>query len=571
MVNVNRRTFVLGVGAAAGTAAWGVGMPDKARALTLGVNRAVDSRGTTLEQAAAPVGASGYRRLTAGPGYPLIVRTELATASATRDDRRTGLAAIVQTTDLHLVDTQSPMRLEWLTSLSMSMSRPQEQLNTQGGVSLVKRINSLAGGPFSGRQIDCVVSTGDNTDNHESIELDWFLQLMSGGSITPNTGDPSRYEGIQDSGDPGYYNVASPLTDDFKKAGFPHLPGFFNAALASHSSPGLTRPWYSVFGNHDDSIQGMLPSDWWAMAALYTGNQKFIGFKDPALAAFYSSLGGAMTAGQPSTSALLTRTVTPDSRRRPFTPTEYIKRHLDPAVTGPGPFGHGFTADNAASGRGYYRFPIAPGVVGLSLDSTNRAGWVDGSIGDEQWRWLEAQLKAGSSTSYDVFGFVQKRAVTDTLFVVFSHHTSTTMGNILLDPAKPFDLRHAGSELVSLLQRYPNVIAWVNGHTHYNRITPQRHSNPKRSFWEINTASHIDYPQHARVIDVCDNADGTLSIFTTLLESAAPYAVDYSDLSQTGLASLYREFAFNDPKADPTYMGGDADRNTELLLVHPLR
>ena len=62
--------------------------------------RSVHPRGTTLEQAAAPVATSGYTRLTAGPGYPLVVRADLAEPRPSRDDTRTGLASIVQFTDL---------------------------------------------------------------------------------------------------------------------------------------------------------------------------------------------------------------------------------------------------------------------------------------------------------------------------------------------------------------------------------------------------------------------------------------------------------------------------------------
>ena len=105
----------------------------------------------------------------------------------------------------------------------------------------------------------------------------------------------------------------------------------------------------------------------------------------------------------------------------------------------------------------------------------------------------------------------------------------------------------------------------MNGHIHRNEITP--HSAPDgRSFWEISTASHVDYPQLARVIELVDNKDGTISLFTTLVESAAPHRTDFSDLTQTGLAALYRELSYNAPGANLT-LGGDAnDRNTELVL-----
>lgn len=185
-------------------------------------------------------------------------------------------------------------------------------------------------------------------------------------------------------------------------------------------------------------------------------------------------------------------------------------------------------------------------------------------------KWLESVLQSYSTHWYDTDGNVVRRGSNDQLIVIFSHHTSTTMGNLLPDPYNLFEGRHSGTELVTLLQRYPNVVGWVNGHTHANQITPHGHAVPERSFWEINTASHIDFPQHARIIEITDNADGTLSLFTTLVESAAPYATDFSSTTDAALAALYRELSCNDPYAAPAQkLGGTADHNTELLLTHP--
>jgi hypothetical protein len=68
------------------------------------------------------------------------------------------------------------------------------------------------------------------------------------------------------------------------------------------------------------------------------------------------------------------------------------------------------------------------------------------------------------------------------------------------------------------------------------------------------------------VIELVDNKDGTISLFTTLIESAAPHATDFADLSQTGLAALYRELSFNAAGRRDTLTGTSGDRNTELVL-----
>lgn len=528
--------------------------------------------GTTLERAARPVSRNGYTRLTAGKGYPLIVRTDLSAARSGREDRRTGRASVVQLTDLHVLDAQSPVRFEWLHPLTGSAFRPQEALGTHGATQLVDRVNALRTGPFSDRAFDCVVTTGDSSDNHEKIELDWFLAVMSGGAITANTGAWNSWEGVQSAGDRLYYLPETTAQDAYKKAGFPQIPGFFDRAMQPHRSAGLATKWYSVFGNHDDSIGGMMPSDSSVLADLYTGRFKFTGFANASgNTALRSAVAGA-TSAIPEHSRLPKSRweVTADDRRAPFTPREFMAAHLDPTADGPGPHGHGFTLDALAQGIGYYAFSIAPGVTGIAMDSTNRAGFVQGSIGDAQFRWIQRTLEASSSRYYDSRGAEHRRDVTDSLFVLFSHHTSESMNNLLPAPDL-LETRHSGTELVSMLQRYPNVIGWANGHSHKNKITPHRHSDPTRSFWEINTASHIDFPQHARILDICDNADGTLSLFTTLIESAAPYQAAYDDASPAALASLYRELSYNDIHHHvPTRMGSTADRNTELLLTNPL-
>ncbi len=567
--DINRRKFLTFAGLGAigavgfGARPWGLQYAGAAPLPTSGA-------GTTLEAVAVPLGNSGYRRLGAGPGWPTIVRTELAEARSGREDRRTAVASLVQLTDVHLVDAQSPMRFEYVHPFTGSAFRPHETLTAQGLVALVARVNALASGPHTQRPFDAVVSTGDNTDNKEFAELGWFLTALNGGTIVPNTGAPDRYEGVQNSGADLYWNPESSIQDMYKKAGFPEIPGLLGAAITPVTSPGLRTPWYCVFGNHDDSVQGTVPSGIPPLEAMYTGSLKFEvpGSPEQAKAVDIATRfdPGAIPAAL-SAFTIPPRVVTPDPARAPFTPRQFIAAHLDPANTGPGPVGHGFAPDAGETGIGYYSFEIAPGVVGISMDSTNRAGFVDGSLGAAQFRWIEDTLTAGSSRYFDTAGNPVTQARSDTWFVLFSHHTSGSMDNVVPDPAAPAEPRIRGSRLVDLLHRFPNVLAWVNGHTHENRITPWPGSTPEQSFWEINTASHIDFPQHGRIIEVVDNVDGTVSLLTTLFEADSPYAVEHTDLSPLGLASLYRELSFNDIHADPDLLGGTPDRNVELVLA----
>ncbi|MEV0369312.1 TIGR03767 family metallophosphoesterase [Streptomyces sp. NPDC050636] len=510
-------------------------------------------RGTTLAGVATPRGTSGYRRLADGPAWDRVVRAELGTAHRGRDQRRTALASFVQFTDLHLVDVQSPLRYEYLRAETASAWRPQEALSVAGVISLIERVNALPGGPATGAPLSFVMTTGDNTDNNSRLELDWFLTAMSGGRITPNSGAPHRYEGVQDSGLTLYWQPDSALRDADKKLGFPQLDGFLDAAIRTVNSPGLRLPWYSTVGNHDS-----LPGGCYAPGDPYftdyaTGGRKLETLPAAEAAKVWKAVKKGLDPKGEDFKRLLkahakqARTITPDERRAPFTRAEYLKAHLDPARTGPGPHGHGYTADHLAEDRLYYTFKISDDVLGISLDTTDPGGHYTGSIGDGQLNWLKRVLKENEKGE-------------QAHVLVFSHHTSKSMNNTRPDPARPDERRHGGAELVELLSAHPGVVGWINGHSHKNDITPHG------TFWEVSTASHIDFPQLARVIELVDNHDGTLSLFTTLVESAAPHRTDFTDLSQTGLAALYRELSFNAPEARSDLSGTAQDRNVELLL-----
>ncbi|MFJ2237056.1 TIGR03767 family metallophosphoesterase [Streptomyces sp. NPDC087859] len=571
---VNRRTVLAATGAAAVSAGVGYALrpTDSQAATTTGtaaqgapvaqsrqapaVPLAPYTRGTTVATVAAARTASGFRRLGDGPGWQRVVRSELAAPKAGRAGRRTALAAFVQLTDLHLIDAQHPLRLEYLRSTDVHAWRPQEALTVHGAIALVERINALRGAPVTGAPLHFAMTTGDNTDNNAKSELEWFLKVMSGGRVTANTGDPRQYEGVQNSGIKQYWQPDTTVRDADKQRGFPHLDGFLAAAIRELNSPGLNLPWYSTVGNHDSMPLGCYAShgDSW-LTEYAVGGKKLMSLpaaeakklqdaikkaKDPRGVGFRDLL---------KTHTRDMRSVTPDELRAPFTPREYVRAHLDPAYRGLGPVGHGYSTANLDAGTQYYSFRIAEDVIGISLDTTDAGGHYEGSVGTAQMKWLDRTLKDNK----------------DSYAVVFSHHTSKSMDNTRPDPARPGERRHTGAEVVTLLGRHRNVLAWVNGHIHRNEITPHAVGNG-RSFWEISTASHVDYPQLARVVELVDNKDGTISLFTTCVESSAPHRTDFADLSQTGLSALYRELSYNAPGGRTDLAGTTGDRNTELVL-----
>lgn len=386
--------------------------------------------GTTLHSVAAPRGRGGYRRLGDGPGWKRVTRTELAAAGSGRAAHRTSLSCFVQFTDLHLTDVQNPQRYEFLRSAASAGWRPQEALTNAGAVSLVERVNALRYGPATGTPIGFVMTTGDNTDNNSRIELDWFLAVMSGGRFTPDSGDPGHYEGVQDSGLKGFWQPDAALRDADKAAGYPRLPGFLAAAVRELNSPGLNVPWYSTIGNHDQLYGGSYAASSF-FHDLALGSRKLFWLPPAEAEAVNAFLRqGPDPQGTRFREAWnrhkgSARTVTPDGRRAPVTPREYIAAHLDPAHAGAGPVGHGYTTAELDSGRLHYAFRISDGVLGISLDTTDRGGDYRGSLGTDQMNWLDRTLTAHA----------------DDTVLVFSHHPSWSMTNLVRDPARPGERR----------------------------------------------------------------------------------------------------------------------------------
>jgi metallophosphoesterase (TIGR03767 family) len=243
--------------------------------------------------------------------------------------------------------------------------------------------------------------------------------------------------------------------------------------------------------------------------------------------------------------------------------TEYLSTHASP-----GPVGHGYTPAAIASDIGYYAVDHG-GVRCISLDTVDPTGYDDGSIDKTQLAWLTAELNAHSSRYLDTNGNWVTGTGTDKLIMIFSHHTSWTMENEL-GPN-----RVIGSKVVALLLQYPNVIAWINGHTHDNTVLAHQRALPNAfpgGFWEINTASHVDWPSQSRAIEVVNNGNGTASVFGTIFDHAAPLAWAGHPTTPLQLAALGRELAINDPQRDAETSTRDgkrgtvSDRNVELLV-----
>jgi hypothetical protein len=225
------------------------------------------------------------------------------------------------------------------------------------------------------------------------------------------------------------------------------------------------------------------------------------------------------------------------------------------------------------------------GGVGPSSSPPAPATGSDGNIDNPQFQWLRRELNAA-----------ERR---DELVIAWGHHAVTSLTNETPDETAPctgstdahghdthpscdLDPRssspvHTGEDLRDLLLAHPHAIAYVAGHSHENRIRAYQ-GQGGRGYWEIKSPAVADFPPQHRLIEVMDNRDGTLSIFGTMLDFAAPTGIPASGTDPSGfdlrtLGAIGRVLTYNDPQAGggSTAAGERLDRNVELLIRDPRR
>ncbi len=433
-----------------------------------------------------------------GPAEPLADRGGRGAPGAV-------LATLVQLTDLHVRDEESPGRVPFLDRLGApfgSTFRPQEALSAQVLAAAVRAANAV--------RPEAAFVTGDILDSASQAELAQALAVLDGGEVDPDTGAPG-YDGVQAARepDPLFYR---PDLDA------PRHPGVLERAARPFRSPGLRAPWYPALGNHDLLVQGETPPTA-QLDAFATGSRMVTGL-DPGLRAdpqadSAAAVRALLAAGAPGRS----RTVPADPARRFLREDELIgeltgRREAPPAL-------------RAAAGRATLDYAVDLGdeARALVLDTVDRAGGSRGLLRPAQLAWLRAELaRAG-----------------DRALLVFSHN--------------PLDNTEGGEAALDALAASPAaVVAVIAGNGHRNRIREH-----PAGFWEIATSSLADFPMQVRALRLRRGADEGGFVLET-------WMVDHDG---AGLAGVARELAFLDAQGGRPqgFAGAREDRNARLFVA----
>ena len=555
-MNISRRDFLKGAAAAIllghafpGPKIWADSVPNGFRNMGDSLKKVWEA--TTLKRRIFPE-TSVLNRILGIPqfvdGENFCVRHEIGRNPKAIADAPKTLLFFGHITDLHLIDEESPARTvaaePYLEQMGVrSAFRPQEDLNPWVLSSMVKTLNKLT----AQSKMDFLLNTGDSVDNCQENELLWFLSVLQGGEVDPDSGadeDPV----------PGPFNDAN---DSFVSEGFSH-----------------SVPYYNAIGNHDILLQGNVPPD---IRELYNAIVKkyleVMVIDDP----FGHHSNAVITpwANPPDPATLKPGELVADSRRRPLKGKDFIQLHLQ--KQGKRPF-LGFPASLAGREFGYYSVYPKSGlpVKMIVLDTALRVGTALGAIDKNQYdQFLIPEL--------------EKAKANQELVIVVSHHPSSdiktlaeTRSVMTQNYGKTEALRGMIEELVQeinardeyisranfeeTLKAYPNVFLHIAGHKHSHKITPVGENG--NGYWQVQTGALMEYPQQSRLFEIVYEGNGVGAIQTCVVDHES---------QPDSLADCARKIAYQDAHGsrgseesrEDRFTGKAQDRNAVLRFPIP--
>ena len=439
--------------------------------------------------------ANGYGQWHIGPGTNAGIKFDLMAEDYTgvSEKNAASLLTFFTITDIHITDEESPVQSVYsgYKGGKSSAYSPVMRLTLQVLDGAVQTINAL----HQQKPFDFGMSLGDDANGSQYNELRWFIDVLDGKIINPDSG-------VKDDPVPGPSND---YQDEFQAAGLDD-----------------SIPWYQTLGNHDHAWLGSYPvTDY--LRPFYTGLDillmgDLIEDGPDSRIAYLGTFDGSTPDGTIIGCGLVAdfpegspQVHAADADRRPLSRSEYMNEFF---TTTSNPPGHGFSAANIENDSACYSFEPKPGmpVKVIVLDDTqffdvegmedNFNVLANGYLNEDRFNWLIGELDKGQAAGQ--------------LMIISAHIPLSLIGYQCCSPV-------TAATVTAKLQEYPNVLMWIAGHVHRNKVTPHPSadpSHPENGFWEIETSSLRDFPQQFRTFEVLRNTDNTISILVTDVDPA---------------------------------------------------
>lgn len=390
--------------------------------------------------------ADGYGEIELLAGEPVLPLTLDGMPAPMPGPAPKLLARFVHLADAQLADDESPARLASFDQVQDGAFRPEE-------ASMCRKLNAAArtiNRVNVDTPVDFVLLGGDNIDNAQTNELEWFMGILDGAPAV---------------------ECDSAVDDD-------PVPGPDNDPKDRFAPVGLDVPWRWVTGNHDILRQGNWPVEDWLGEPI--GSTAAAGTRD------WSMPGGPIVTG----------TVPADPARAFLPEAELLQR-----VVAAGD-GHGITPEAEALGEAYYTFDVAG--TPLRFFVFNSAAATGGSNGLVRQVDIDEVIEPT----------LQQAAADDKVVIMTSHHRADRLsdgndqgvGTEFPDALTPDDF-------IAYVGGHPHVILHLAAHSHTMFVQP-RAPMGGHSYWEVASPALSDFPSQMRLLEVWDQDNGFLTIRT---------------------------------------------------------
>jgi len=445
----------------------------------------------------------------------------------------TTLTRLAHASDLHITDTESPARLDFLVDTvddprreqSLPTLRPQQLTSTHAAAATLQTIGRMA----KTSRLDGVVLTGDLIDNGQANELDRFVAMIEGGTIAPSA-RTGNIEGAQSERwlDSKVWRPADQTNFWTSQYGFPSDPHLLAAVSTPITSSGLQLPVLLAKGNHDALLCGFV--SWTsALSRIAVGQVKARELPS----ALRSQILKKRFVIEPE--IFFTGPgipVTADDRRRPLAGDE---------------FPLAFNTEPQRARGNDYLVQLSDRLTIVVLDTHDPDGHPGGVLSTDQAQWLEDTLTAIEGTGQHP------------VVIVASHH-----GPAQHHVTVPERDRLSGTEVAALLGRRNSVALWLTGHTHVGTTTYHR-PHGHRGFWEVSAPSIVDWPNQFQTIEVRENSSGALAIVVEQHDYDATTPSDEADMT-LDLAGLHRLLSANQAGFGAIFPGTDVPAARDCTL-----